>query len=99
MATERTSSFMSYNRRWYTWVLWVLWLALLIFFIDFSVGSLAEREPLAAGISFVVTVLLLVAALVYWFIGGHMLKVREAGPPRRPAVRDAAAGEAPGQVE
>jgi len=71
MADNFSSNAVVRGRRWYVWILWLVWLALFYFFLDAGLGSLAEHEPRAAIISFVLTFVVLAAGWLFWFLSGR----------------------------
>lgn len=54
------------KRPWYAWLASALWLTAVFVFLEFGLGSVAEREPRAALIAFAVAVLILALGLIRW---------------------------------
>ena len=56
------------KRPWYEWLLWAIWLIVEIFTVQCAIASKAELEPRAAVIFWIFAVVLLVGAVVVWFM-------------------------------
>jgi len=57
------------TKSWYIWLARFVWLAWLIFWVEVALGSLKEREPRAAIISFGILIFSLAIGIFLWSWG------------------------------